>query len=207
MDWLNLALAGFGGALITGAVTLFVHYQTNPRPSGLAYSLLKKLQFLLKQSQSEYYFTKSADENYQVAKLIYTDSDAEIIATAFNENPEKYGESDIARGYRYGSLFTRVTSEDVCSKQSEEKCRAVMNKILRGSQLVVIPSDDPITRIDGIFCRFKDSSYLCAIAFRDPDNIDKNRGVVFRDGIAEGFFEYYKQLSEKYAQQIAPADN
>ena len=112
-----------------------LHYSKNPKPAGLAYNLLKKLQFLLKSSASEYYFTKSADENYQVAKLIYSDSDAEIIATAFNENPEIYGESDIARGFRYGSLFTRITSNDVCNSESADKVRKTMQKIVRGSNL------------------------------------------------------------------------
>jgi len=207
MDWLNIFLGGLGGAIITAGVSLYILNATNPKPTGQAYALLTKLQFLLKQEKSEYYFTKSADENYDVAKLIYSDSDAEIIATAFNEDPEKYGEGDIARGYRYGSLFTRITSDDVCPTSSQEKCRTVMKKILRGSHLVVIPQSEHITRIDGIFCRFKDSSYLCAIAFRDPSNSDKNKGVVFRDGIAEGFFEYYKLLAETYAQQTFPADS
>ena len=88
MDFPNIFFGGFGGAFIASLVALYIHYSKNPKPAGLAYNLLKKLQFLLKSSASEYYFTKSADENYQVAKLIYSDSDAEIIATAFNENPE-----------------------------------------------------------------------------------------------------------------------
>lgn len=201
MNWLNIMFGGFGGALIAASVALYIHHSTKPKSTGLAYGLLKKLQFLLKSSESEYYFTKSADENYQVAKLIYSDSDAEIIATAFNENPEKYGESDVARGFRYASLFTRITSNDVCPTESAENVKTTMQKILRGSRLVVASDSDHITKIDGIFCRFKDSSYLCAIAFRDPKNIDKNKGVVFRDGIAEGFFEYYKLIADKYSSQ------
>ncbi len=198
MDWFNIIFGGFGGVVIASLVALYIHRRTKPKPAGLAYELLKKLQFLLKSSESEYYFTKSADENYQVAKLIYSDSDAEIIATAFNENPEKYGEADIARGFRYGSLFTRITSNDVCPTESAEKVKTAMQKIVRGSNLIVVPESEHMTRIDGIFCRFKDSSYLCAIAFRDPENIDKNKGVVFRDGIAEGFYEYYKLIADKY---------
>jgi hypothetical protein len=69
--------------------------------------------------------------------------------------------------------------------------------------LVVVPKAELITKIDGIFCRFKDSSCLCLVAFRDPDDPEKNQGVVFRDGIAEGFFEYYKAVAMNYAQPNA----
>jgi hypothetical protein len=198
MDWLNIIFGGIGGVILASAIALYIHFSVKPKRSGLAYALLKKLQFLLKDSDAEYYFTKSANENYQVARLIYSDADAEIIATAFNENPEVYGESDLARGFRYGSLFTRITCEDICSAQSALHCKTIMAKILRGSSLVVIPRGEAITKIDGIFCRFKDDSHLCAISFRDPQNIEMNKGVVFRDGIAEGFFAYYKSITEKY---------
>ncbi len=187
MDWLNVIFGGIGGVIIGSIVALFIHYSSKPKKTGMAYELLKKLRFLLKNSEAEYYFTKSANENYQVARLIYSDADAEIIATAFNENPEIYGESDLARGFRYGSLFTRITCEDICPPISIENCKKYLSKILRGSTLVIVPKGEPITKIDGIFCRFKDDSYLCAISFRDPKDVNKNKGVVFRDGMAEGF--------------------
>ena len=125
-----------------------------------------------------------------------------MIATAFNENLEKYGEADVARGFRYGSLFTRITSSDICPSKSAEKVETTMQKILRGCNFVVVPESEHITRIDGIFCRFKDSSYWCVIAFRDPKNIDKNKGVIFRDGIAEGFYEYYKIITDEYFKSV-----
>jgi hypothetical protein len=194
MDWLNATLGGIGGVIIASIVALFIHFSSKPKKTGLAYELLKKLRFLLKNSEADYYFCKSANENYHVARLIYSDADAEIIATAFNENPETYGELDIVRDFRYGSLFTRITCEDICSSQSIENCRKNMSKILRGSTLVVVPKNDPITKIDGIFCRFKDDSYLCAISFRDPQKSEDNKGIVFRDGMAESFFNYYKTI-------------
>lgn len=198
MNWIDTIFGGIGGVIIASIVALYIHFSSKPKKNGMAYALLKKLQFLLKNSEAEYYFTKSANENYQVARLIYSEADAQIIATAFNENPEIYGESDLSRGFRYGSLFTRITCEDICPKASEDNCRRNLVRILRGSNFVVVPSGQPITKIDGIFCRFKDDSYLCAIAFRDPQSIDKNNGVVFRDGIAEGFFNYYQGISQKY---------
>ncbi len=198
MDWINAMLGGIGGVIIASIVALYIHFSSRPKKTGLAYELLKKLRFLLKNSEAEYYFTESADENYQVARLIYSDADAEIITTAFNENPEIYGESDLARGFRYGSLFTRITCEDICPRNSIENCKKNLSKILKGSTLTVIPRGEPITKIDGIFCRFKDDSYLCAISFRDPQDSNKNKGVVFRDGMAEGFFNYYKNIIEKY---------
>ena len=73
-----------------------------------------------------------------------------------------------------------------------------MQKILKGSNLVVVPEDAYITKIDGIFSKLSDDSHLTFIAFRNHDNPEKNKGVIFRDGIAKGFFEYYKKIIEMY---------
>jgi len=199
MEFLKILVGGLGSTLITAGVTLVFH-KSKSKPTGLSYELLKKLQFLLKTTEAEYYFTKSSNENRNVASLIFQNADADVIATAFNENPEKYGEGDPALGFRYGSHFTRITCQDVCSDSSAVTCKKTLDKSLRGSMLIVIPQGEPITKIDGIFCRFKESSYLYAVAFRDPENIDENKGVVFRNGIAEGFFEYYEYIAKKYGE-------
>ena len=202
MELLNILVGGLGGAIISAVVALYIFHNSKPKQTGLAYELLGKLQFLLKTTAAEYYFTKSVDENYHVARLIYQEADADVIATAFNENPENYGESDLARGYRYGSHFTRITCHDVCPEPSAKVCKKTLTKILRGSKLIVIPRGEAITKIDGVFCRFRDSTYLCAISFRNPESLEKNKGVVFRDGIAEGFFEYYKFIADKYGEYV-----
>jgi len=93
-----------------------------------------------------------------------------------------------------------LTGEEVCGLESEEKAREFLSNILKGSTLVVIPRGEAITRIDGIFCRFNDNTHLSFIAFRYPKDPSKNKGVVFRDGIAQSFFEYYQGLREKHAK-------
>jgi hypothetical protein len=73
-----------------------------------------------------------------------------------------------------------------------------MQKILKGSNLVVIPENAYITKIDGIFSKLSDDSYITFIAFRNQDKPEKNKGVIFRDGIAKGFYEYYAKIVEQY---------
>jgi len=197
-DLIKVLLGGVIGALITASTNLFIHFRTKKKPSGHAYELLKKMEKLLETTEADYYFTQSADDNYNVCNHIYIHADATIIATAFNEDPSTYGKRDLIRSYRYGSLFFRITSEDVCNVAAQTETRTNMAELLPGSRLVVIPTGKPFTRIDGIFCKFKDNTYLCAMAFRDPNNISKNRGVVFRNGIAKGFYEYYQKLIDEY---------
>ncbi|GAH28128.1 unnamed protein product, partial [marine sediment metagenome] len=56
---------------------------------------------------------------------------------------------------------------------------------------------EAITRIDGIFCRFNDNTHLSFIAFRHSKDPSKNRGVIFRDGIAI-IFHKYEIVTTKY---------
>jgi hypothetical protein len=63
----------------------------------------------------------------------------------------------------------------------------------------VIPAGERYVRLDGIFCRFNDSTHLCFFAFSDPKEARKNRGLVFRDGIAHQFFEYFDALAQQYS--------
>lgn len=197
---LSFLFSGLGGAALSASVTLYVSHRMKPKPTGLAYELTKKMRVLLQKSEAEYYFMRSAQENYDLARLIYTESGAEIIATSFNENPENYGEGDLARCSRNGSLFTRITCEEVCSGESIQRSKKTLGLILRGAKLVVVPRAAAISKIDGMFCRFSDSSSLCMVAFRDPANHQKNRGCVFRDGIADGFFDYYKGVADFYPE-------
>jgi len=201
MEWINIFFGGLGGSLIGIVATILIANKNKTKHLEMAYELLSKLKYLLKKTSAEYYFTKNVKENYEVANLIYTEADAEIISTAFNENPEKYGESDIARNFRYGSLFTRLTCSDICPESSISKCRASLQHLLKGAQLNVIPIGTPFTRIDGMFCRFRDDTYLCLISFKSPKKLTENTGVVFRDGIAEAFFLYYYELSCKYCTE------
>ncbi|MBM3333074.1 hypothetical protein FJY63_00265 [Candidatus Sumerlaeota bacterium] len=201
MDVLNVVLGGTGGAIISAGVAYWIYRKSRKPPTGKAYEILIALGKILEEPEGEYYFTRSADDNFHVANHIYSHADGEIIATAFHEDPSTYGERDLVRAFKYGgSLFTRITCEEVCGLESEKKAREHLSNILKGATLVVIPKGEGITRIDGVFCRFNDNTHLSFIAFRHPKNQSKNKGVVFRDGIAESFFEYYRGLLEKYGK-------
>jgi len=201
MDILYFFFSGIGGAIITAGVAYYIYLKSKKPPAGKAYEILKGLGKILEEPEGEYYFTRSADDNFHVANHIYNHADGGIIATAFHEDPSTYGERDLARAFKYGgSLFTRITCEEVCDTESEIKARESLSKILKGSTLVIIPKGEAITRIDGIFCRFKDNTHLSFIAFRHSKDPSKNRGVIFRDGIAKSFFEYYEGQIEKYGK-------
>jgi len=200
MNWINIIFGGFGGAIVAAIVAYVIHRQSQEKPTGKAYEILQELGKLLEKPRGEYYFAKSATDNYKIAQLIYGKSDGDIISTTFNENPKIYGEtSDLIRLYNYGgSLVTRITCRNVCSIVDEVDVKSAMQTNLKGSNLIVIPETAYITKIDGIFSKLSDDSYLTFIAFRNNDNPEKNKGVIFRDGIAKGFYEYYVKMIEQY---------
>jgi len=201
MGVINIVFGGIGGAIITAVVAYYIYLKSKKPPTGKAYEILKGLGKILQKPEGEYYFARSADDNFHVANHIYSHADGETIATAFHEDPSTYGERDLARSFKYGgSLFTRLTCGEVCGLESEKEAREFLSNILKGSTFIVIPKGEAITRIDGIFCRFNDNTHLSFIAFRHPKDPTKNRGVIFRDGIAQSFFEYYRALTEKYTK-------
>jgi hypothetical protein len=188
--------------MVSAVVAYYIHLKSRKPPHGRAYEILQALGKMLQEPDGEYYFTRSADDNFHVANHIYNHADGEIIATAFNEDPSTYGERDLARSFRYGgSLFTRITCEEVCGPESQKKAEEFLSNILKGSTFVVIPRGQAITRLDGIFCRLGDDTHLSFLAFRHPTDPKKNKGVIFRDGIARSFFDYHLGLVEKYAKK------
>jgi len=200
LNLLEIFLGGLGGAIISAIVTIYIHRKTNKHiPKGKAYKLLKELGKILKLVDGDFIFIKSGKDNYMVANHIYSKADCEIIATAFHEDPARYGDMDLVKAFKYGgSLFKRITCEQVCNKNSQKIAASNLSKILPGSEFVVIPKEVRCTKIDGIFCKFNDDTYLTFIAFRDPEGIEENKGVIFRDGVADKFYEYYKSLACKY---------
>ncbi len=201
MEIVNVLFGGIGGAIITAAVGYYIYLKSKKPPTGKAYEILKGLGKILEEPEGEYYFARSADDNFHIANHIYSHADGRIISTAFHEDPSTYGKRDLARAFKYGgSLFARLTCEEVCGLESEKNAREFLSDLLKGSFFVVVPKGEAITRIDGIFCRFNDNSHLSFIAFRHPKDPSRNKGVIFRDGIAKSFFEYYQALIEKYAK-------
>ena len=190
-------IGGVIGAVIMGAVALYIHFSGKPKRKGMAYKVLRGLKKKLEIPRGEYCRTKTADDNYEIAQHLYKNVEGEIIATAFHEDPAGYGENDLARLFR-GRDFTRLTCEDICNKASQEIARRNLSKVHKGASLIVIPQHEKYVRVDGMFCRFRDETYLCFEALRNPSNPQANRGIIFREDIAEDLFDYYKELAEKY---------
>ncbi len=190
-------VGAIAGALITAVVALYIHFSGKPKRRGMAYKVLRGLKKKLETPEGEYCRTKSADDNYEIAQHLYRTVQGEIIATAFHEDPANYGENDLVRLFHHRD-FTRLTCEDVCNKDSQEIAMKNLSKVHKGASLIVIPQREKYVRLDGMFCRFRDESYLSFLAFRNPSDPRGNRGIIFREDIAESFFDYYKELAERY---------
>ncbi len=189
--------SGIVGAIIGAGVAVFIHFSGKPKRRGMAYKVLRELRKKLETPKGEYCRTKTADDNYEIAQHLYRMVDGEILATAFRENPANYGENDLARLFQ-SKKFTRLTCEEVCDTNSQRTARANLMKVHSGASLVVIPKGERYVRIDGIFCKFKDDTYLTFLAFSNPSDPQANRGIIFREDIAESFFDYYYDLTRMY---------
>lgn len=190
-------IAALIGAIISAAVSLYIHFSGRPKQSGMAFEVLRDLKKKLETPKGEYCRTKTADDNYEIAQHLYKTVEGEIIATAFHEDPANYGENDLVRLFHQRD-FTRLTCEDVCNKASQEIAKDYLSKLHKGASLIVIPQGEKYVRVDGMFCKFRDETYLCFLSFRNPSDNKENRGIIFREDIAESFFDYYKELAKRY---------
>jgi len=193
-------IAAIISAIITASITLYIHFSRQPKRRGLAYKVLCELKKKLESPKGEYCRTKTADDNFEIAQHLYKKVEGEIVATAFHENPANYGENDLVRLFRQRD-FIRITCEEVCDKKSQKIAKTNLSKIHKSASLVVIPKGEKYVRVDGMFCRFRDETYLCFISFRNPSNPKENYGIIFREDIAEIFFDYFKELAKKYNKE------
>jgi hypothetical protein len=160
---------------------------------------LSELEKYLESHGGEYFITKTTQENYEIARDIFKHADGAIVTTAFHDNPADYGPGDLVRSFRFGGQqIQRLTATDVCDDASVAKARGNLQEIKPGARLIVIPKDERYTRIDGIFCRCGDGTHLAFVALTDPKTGKNNEGIVFRDGFATEFFQYYQALAEKH---------
>lgn len=189
--------SGLVGALITAAVTLFIYYQSRRKRHGKAHRVLRDLKRHLEPTQGDYCQTKTTTDNRDVAHSLYMKTDKEIVSTAFNENPAIYGTGDFAQHFQSRD-FTRITTADVCNTQSQQAARTNLATVHPGGRLVVVPSGVNVMKVDGMFCKFDDDTYLAFLSFRNAKNTERNSGVVFADDLAERYFDYYKTMAEEY---------
>lgn len=199
MSLTDILFSGLGSAIISAGLTYYVFIKSRKPPSGKAYEILKKIGKRLKDPEGEYLIGTSAKQNREIAKIIYGEADGSVIGTAFLEDPANYKQSDLSKNLmNRAEKFVRLTCEDVCSSESYKKCKENMEQLLPKSKLIVIPHGVIFSRIDGTFCRLSDNSYLALVSFHDPKETKDNQAVVFRDGIAENYFNYYNELCKRF---------
>jgi hypothetical protein len=191
--------SGLIGSLITAMVTLFIYFHTYYKKGGKAHKVLRELKKHFESTKGDYCYTKTTDDNRQVAHQLYMKTDKEIIATAFNENPAIYGIGDFAQHFQPRNL-TRITCSDICDTDSQIKAATNLKLVHSGGILVVLPSGINFMKIDGMFCKFDDETYLAFLSFRNPQKVSQNTGLVLMDTIAERFYDYYKALANEYYQ-------
>jgi hypothetical protein len=191
MEFVNLIFAGFGGAVLTSVVMVAISRIKFKKSS--AYKFLESQQIELTPASGEYFEVKNANRIKKYVQNIYGKVIGDIIATAFHENPVRYGEFDFVGGFQYGK-FTRITCEEICNEMDQVKAECNLRKIKPGSDFICIPKGMPYTRLDGIFVRFQSGSYLALVSFRNPEDETRNKSIIFCDGIAEYLFEYYEDL-------------
>jgi hypothetical protein len=131
-------------------------------------------------------------DNFFIAKYLFENFKGELISTTFNENPY-YGDKDLALKYK-GNSFSRITSTNVCNNESIDN---LLNQYKNNKKfnLKVISNIEDFTRIDGMFLKFSDNSYLSFISLHHPKG---NKGLIIIDKTAESYFKYYKDLKTQF---------
>jgi hypothetical protein len=134
------------------------------------------------------FHTSSTYENFLTAQHLYSNVKGSIIATAFHENPY-YGDKDLALKFK-GESLVRITSENVCDKESEQKIVELLSN-LNNFKLIVLSDNKFYTRIDGMFCKLLTGEYFSFLSLRQPEG---NIGVVLKGDHARAYYEYYNKI-------------
>lgn len=193
------------GALIGAAVALFIYFRSHPPRRGLAYKLMKESDLKTDPARGEFYHSKTAGDNYEIAQHLYKSDAVAILGTAFHEDPAKHGDNDVPRSF-HGRDFTWIACDNVCTGASPKNAAVSLKKAHAGGRLVILPATASYVKIDGMFCKFLDDTYLCFVAFRNLTNPGYNCGILFRDEFATSFFDYYSQLTQDCGEQKVGAD-
>jgi len=151
--------SGLIGSIITAMVTLFIYFHARFKKRGKAHKVLRELKKHFESTKGDYCYTKSANDNRDVAHQLFMKTDKEIIATSFNENPAIYANGDFAQHFQSRD-FTRITCSDICDKDSQITALANLKSVHPGGKLVVLPDKIHFMKIDGMFCKFGDETYL-----------------------------------------------
>jgi len=166
--------------------------------TGQAHNIIKQLGSSVQAYDGHYYLSKDPTQNYKIADHVYKHCAGDVIATCFRENPASYKDHDLARLLPKGASFSRVTNDQVCSPQDKDVAEGILKGLVPNSNIVVIPSSEYITSIDGIFCELSDETDIAFVTFPKMSDENNNRGIIFYGHTAKAFYEYYRDLRNTY---------
>ena len=164
--------------------------------TGLAHGIISKLGKSVQSYTGNYFLAHTPTDNYKIAKHVYEHATGDVIATCFRENPVEYGEQDLARLLPTGASFSRLTTETVCPEADRCKAESVLGELIPNAKIVNVPSGDYFTRIDGIYTKLSDETYIAFVTFPKTGTGTRNRGIVFYGNTAKAFYEYHKDLRD-----------
>lgn len=168
--------------------------------TGQAHKIITKLGKSVQSFDGYYFLSSSPTENFRIANHVYAHAAGEVIGTCFRENPTTYGEQDLSRLLPPGASFTRLTTDRVCPSEDIKKAEAILRELVPSGKIVMVPSQEHFTSIDGIYAQLSDKTHIAFVTFPQTGPEHQNRGIVFYGHIAEAFFTYYRDLSERLYQ-------
>ena len=164
--------------------------------TGLAHGIILKLGRSVQSFTGNYFLAHTPNDNYKITKHVYENATGDVIATCFRENPASYGEQDLARLLPVGASFTRLTTETTCPESDRSKAEAILKELVPNAKIINIPSGDYFTRIDGIYTKLSDETYIAFVTFPKTGTEPHNRGIVFYGNTAKAFYDYHKDLRD-----------
>lgn len=164
--------------------------------TGLAHGIISKIGKAVQSFTGCYFLAHTPTDNYKIAKHVYENATGDVIATCFRENPITYGEHDLARLLPTGASFARLTTATVCPEADRSQAESILSKLVPNAKIVNVPSGDYFTRIDGIYTKLSDETYIAFVTFPKIGTENRNRGIVFYGNTAKAFYDYHKELRD-----------
>ncbi len=164
--------------------------------TGLAHGIISKLGKSVQSFTGNYFIAHSPNDNFKIAKHVYEHVTGDVIATCFRENPFSYGAHDLARLLPTGTSFARLTTETVCSETERNKAEDALKDLVPNTKIVSVPAGDYFTRIDGIYAKLSDETYIAFVTFPKIGTEHRNRGIVFYGNTAKAFYDYHRDLRD-----------
>lgn len=173
--------------------------------TGQAHIIISKLGRSVQSFEGYYFLSNTPTDNFKITKHVYEHASGEVIGTCFRENPTCYGQQDLARLLPTGASFVRLTTDQVCTALERDSAETVLQALVPDGKIVMVPSNDRFTNIDGIYTAFPDGTHIAFVTFPKTAPEHKNRGIVFYGHIARAFFEYYRDLTNASTTTNQPA--